>query len=100
VAGQVRRRRGSADPQQCSKQQCSKQQWLALCSLLFFCCGAALVLMSDVFEFTWRYQLPALVALPPAGAAALAGIVRLRATGRSGRPEELAQASEQVGLRD
>jgi hypothetical protein len=58
------------------------------------------LLMSDVFEFTWRYQLPALVTLPPAAAAAIAGIVRLRATGRSERTQELAQASEQVGLRD
>jgi hypothetical protein len=81
------RRRGSADR-------------LTLCSLLFFGSGAALLLMSDVFEFSWRYQLPALVTLPPAAAAALAGIVRLRATGRSGRTEELAQPSEQVGLRD
>ena len=24
--------------------------------------------MSDLFEFSWRYQLPALVTLPPAGA--------------------------------
>ena len=73
---------------------------LLLHSLLFFCCGAALLLMSDVFEFSWRYQLTALVTLPPAGAAAIAGIVRLRATGRPERPKELAQAGEQVGLRD
>ena len=77
-----------------------RSDWLARCSLLFFCSGAALLLMSDVFEFSWRYQLPALVTLPPAAAAALAGIVRLRATGRSRRTEELAQPSEQVGLRD
>lgn len=82
------------------RRQCSKQHQLALCSLLFFCCGAALLLMSDVFEFSWRYQLPALVTLPPAAAAAIAGIVRLRATGPPARTEELAQASEEVGLRD
>ena len=56
---------------------------LALGCLLFFGCGAALLLMSDVFEFSWRYQLPALVTLPPAGAAVVAGIVRRRATGPS-----------------
>ena len=76
------------------------QRWLAQCSLLFFGCGAALLLMSDVFEFSWRYQLPALVTLPPAAAAAVAGIVRLRGTGRPARTEELAQAGEQVRLRD
>jgi hypothetical protein len=26
------------------------------------------LLASDFFEFSWRYQLPALVTLPPAGA--------------------------------
>ncbi len=54
---------------------------LAMGCLLFFGCGAAVLLMSDVFEFSWRYQLPALVTLPPAGAAVVAGIVRRRATG-------------------
>lgn len=73
---------------------------LAGCSLLFLGSGAALLLMSDVFEFSWRYQLPALVTLPPAAVAALAGIVRLRATGPHERTQELPQASEQVGLRD
>ena len=39
--------------------------------LLFFTAGAMVLLVSDVFEFSWRYQLPALVTLPPAGALAL-----------------------------
>ena len=60
---------------------------LALGCLLFFGCGAGLLLMSDVFEFSWRYQLPALVTLPPAGAAAVAGVVRRRATGPARRAE-------------
>jgi hypothetical protein len=76
------------------------QHRLALCCLLFFGCGAAVLLMSDLFEFSWRYQLPALVTLPPAGAAAVAGFVRRRATSRAGGTRELPQASEQVGLRD
>jgi hypothetical protein len=40
----------------------------ALACLLLFTSGAALLLVSDLFEFSWRYQLPALVTLPPAGA--------------------------------
>jgi hypothetical protein len=76
----------------------ARRQRLALCSLLFFGSAAALLLMSDLFEFSWRYQLPAIVTLPPAAAAALAGVVRLRATGRSGQQEELPQAGEQVRL--
>ncbi len=31
--------------------------------------------VSDLFEFTWRYQIPALVTLPPAGALGLAAII-------------------------
>jgi hypothetical protein len=44
---------------------------LALACLLFFATGVAVLLVSDVFEFSWRYQLPALVTLPPAGALGL-----------------------------
>jgi hypothetical protein len=75
-------------------------QQLALCCLLFLGAGTAVLLMSDVFEFTWRYQLPALITLPPAGAAAIAAFLRLRPAGRPASATELAQPSEQVGLRD
>ena len=34
----------------------------------FLASGAAVLVMSDLFEFSWRYQLPALVTLVPAGA--------------------------------
>ncbi len=55
------------------------RQRLALGSLLFFGAGAAVLLVSDLFEFSWRYQLPALVTLPPAAALALAGLAAWRA---------------------
>ncbi|HEX9065984.1 MAG TPA: hypothetical protein VF843_12825 [Streptosporangiaceae bacterium] len=45
---------------------------LALGCLAFFATGAAVLLMSDAFQFSWRYQLPGLVTLPPAGALGLA----------------------------
>jgi hypothetical protein len=57
---------------------------LALACLLFFLSGAAVLLLSDVLEFSWRYQLPALIMLPPAGALGLmviAGRVRRRRQG-------------------
>jgi hypothetical protein len=41
---------------------------LALACLLLLVAGASVTLVSDVFEFSWRYQLPALVTLAPAGA--------------------------------
>ena len=44
----------------------SRQQ--ALACLLFFAAGVSLILVSDLFVFSWRYQLPALVTLVPAGA--------------------------------
>jgi hypothetical protein len=50
---------------------------LSLASLLFFTSGAALLLVSDLFEFSWRYQLPALVTLAPGGALGLAAIISL-----------------------
>ncbi len=61
--------------------------------LLFFTAGVAVLLVSDVFEFSWRYQLPALVTLPPAGALALT-IVLLRR--RGSRPPAAAPRPRQV----
>jgi hypothetical protein len=40
---------------------------LASATLLFFCSGWSILLISDIFEFSWRYQIPALVTLVPAG---------------------------------
>jgi hypothetical protein len=55
------------------------QYQLALACLLVFGAAVAVLLASDAFEFSWRYQLPALVTLPPAGALGIAlGISFLR----------------------
>jgi hypothetical protein len=50
---------------------------LALACLLFLASAASVTLVSDAFEFSWRYQLPALVTLVPAGALGISVIVRL-----------------------
>jgi hypothetical protein len=53
----------------------------ALACLLPFTSAVSVLAASDVFEFSWRYQLPALVTLVPAGAlgiAAVTGAVRDR----------------------
>jgi hypothetical protein len=68
----LRRRRSPAERQ------------LTLACLLFFCTAVALLLTSDVFEFSWRYQLPALVTLPPAGALGIAVIVSAVRSSRAG----------------
>ncbi len=53
----------------------------ALACLLVFAAGVSVLLVSDAFEFTWRYQLPALVTIIPAGALGLVALgVRERRT--------------------
>jgi hypothetical protein len=49
---------------------------MALACLLLLAAGAFVTLVSDLFEFSWRYQLPALVTLPPAGVLGIAVIFR------------------------
>ncbi len=48
---------------------------LALACLLFFATAVSVLLTSDLFEFSWRYQLPALVTLAPAGALGISVII-------------------------
>jgi hypothetical protein len=58
---------------------------LALACLLFFASAVSVLLVSDLFEFSWRYQLPALVTLVPAGALGISVIIRsVSAHSRSG----------------
>jgi len=40
---------------------------LALASLVFFVAGVGLILIADLYVFSWRYQLQGLITLPPAG---------------------------------
>ncbi|HEY7432881.1 MAG TPA: hypothetical protein VH641_19340 [Streptosporangiaceae bacterium] len=47
----------------------------ALAALLFLLTAVSVLLISDVFEFSWRYQLPAVVTLPPAGAFGIAALM-------------------------
>jgi hypothetical protein len=47
----------------------------ALAALLFFTSAVLILGVSDLFEFTWRYQIPALVTLPPAGALGITAIM-------------------------
>src|SRR5215471_3377903 len=50
---------------------------LALACLLFTASAACVLLVSDLFEFSWRYQLPALVTLAPAGAIGAAVVMNM-----------------------
>jgi hypothetical protein len=55
---------------------------LALASLLFTGAAVILLLVPDIYEFSWRYQLSALNTLPPAGVLGLAALLGHR----NGRP--------------
>src|ERR1019366_7161873 len=75
---------------------------LALGCLLYFATAAAVLPVSDAFEFSWRCQLPALVTLPPAdalGLACLARSARRRAPGGrapGGRPRHSRAAGREL----
>jgi len=56
----------------------------ALACFLVFSTAVAVLLTSDLFEFSWRYQLPALITLPPAGALGVAVIAAAVRTSRGG----------------
>ena len=49
---------------------------LALPCLLITGCAVAVLLGADLYEFSWRYQLPALVTLPVAGAFGVTALAR------------------------
>jgi hypothetical protein len=59
----------------------------AAACLLTTAMAIILLLASDAYEFSWRYQLPALVLLPPAG---ILGIVAITASIRDAAPERAA----------
>ncbi|MGN6791996.1 MAG: hypothetical protein ACTHJW_06365 [Streptosporangiaceae bacterium] len=72
-----------------------RRQLIQAC-LLFFAAGVAVLIVSDAFQFSWRYQLPALVTLPPAGAL---GITVLLSYLRSRRhPDGAAEAADATKL--
>jgi len=69
---------------------------LALACLACTAAAAAVLLASDVFEFSWRYQLPALVTLPPAGVLGIAALIHHRQAGRPAGSEHT-DAGENAG---
>ena len=65
---------------------------LALGCLLFTAMAVMVLLPPDVYEFSWRYELPAVVTLVPAG---LLGIWALRSFRKAHKRPEAAQAEAQ-----
>jgi hypothetical protein len=62
-----------------------RQAWACL---VFFTSAVAVLVVADLFEFSWRYQLPALVTLPLAGALGVTVIVAEIRRRRTGEPQQ------------
>ena len=69
----MRRRRGAAARPGTARVTAARQA--AVACLFFFATGALVLGVSDLFEFTWRYQIPAIVTLPPAGALGIGALI-------------------------
>jgi len=76
LAGSASLLRRRADP---------RTRQLALACLLLFTSAASVLLVSDLFEFSWRYQLPALVTLGPAGALGIGIVIDIIGSDRTRR---------------
>ncbi len=77
----VRQARGGA-----RGPRAARARQLALACLLFTAAAVALLLSQDIVEFSWRYQLPAVITLPPAGILGLSALLALRRSGAERRP--------------
>ena len=75
------------------------QRQLALGATLFVATAVAVLLISDLFEFSWRYQLPALVTLPPAGAFGIAAMLRYARRRKTDHLAAAAHPQRQVAAR-
>jgi hypothetical protein len=90
VAGSVmallRRGRGSGGRQ------------LALACLLFTVAAGALLLVPDILEYSWRYQLSALVTLPPAGVLGFGALLSGRRALRESKTERVIETSDMAWI--
>jgi hypothetical protein len=76
-----------------ARRASAARRQLAVACLLFFGTGLAVLAISDAFQFSWRYQLPALVTLPPAGVLGIMAIAsyfgKPRSAAASGSHDEV-----------
>jgi hypothetical protein len=88
VVLQVRQARGPA-----GAPRAARARQLALACLLFTATAVVLLLAQDLVEFSWRYQLPAVITLPPAGILGLSALLALRRDRAERSPAETADES-------
>ena len=69
----------------------ARTRQLGLACLLFFGTAVFALLAPDVYQFSWRYELPAVITLVPAGVLGAATLLSLRGAGR--RPARTEQPS-------
>lgn len=81
------------------RQASAAQRATATACLLTFLSAVAVLLASDLFEFSWRYQLPALVTLPPAGALGITVLIGYFAARRPGGAQPVPRAGQPARLR-
>ena len=86
---QVRQARGSA-----AAPRADPARQLALACLLFTATAVVLLLAQDLVEFSWRYQLLAVITLPPAGILGISALLALRRGGAEPSPAGAAPAPE------
>jgi hypothetical protein len=73
VMAVMRRRRATAARPTAARFAAARPT--AIACLFFFMTGFFILGVSDLFEFTWRYQIPAIITLPPAGALGIAALI-------------------------
>jgi hypothetical protein len=73
VVLQVRQARGRAEA-----PSAARARQLALACLLFTATAVVVLLAQDLVEFSWRYQLAAVITLPPAGILGISALLALR----------------------
>ena len=66
--------------------------------LLFTVAAWAVLLVPDVLEFSWRYQLSALVTLPPAGVLGFGALLSGRRAQRESKTERVIKASDMAWI--
>jgi hypothetical protein len=71
----------------------ARARQLALACLLFTATAGVVLLAQDLVEFSWRYQLPAVITLPPAGILGLSALLALRRGGGEPSPATAALAT-------
>jgi Dolichyl-phosphate-mannose-protein mannosyltransferase len=79
-----------------SRRSSERGRKLALACLVFFLGAVGILLISDIYVFSWRYQIQALTTLPPAGvlgASAALEALRLR------KPAEMTEPASRQKVR-